>query len=249
MEKTSSRPRCLVELKIFWMAAFITSRENKAAALAIYPMMTLSNGNIFRVTGHLCGEFTGPGEFPTQRPVTWSFDVYFDLRPNKRLSKQSLGWWFETLSPPLLRHRNAFTIGVWEWINTPIPSFYRYVISYPYHALELCCSRDLKEHPKTHVLASNNQNSNGISHFCLAVPKPENLALNKPTWQIDDYRPDFKSRKSVDGNNDPVLDHKFCSCTNSRKMAWWAVDLKKIYVINKVAITNREAAGKQGMQR
>ena len=25
-----------------------------------------------------------PGEFPTQRPVTWSFDVFFDLRPNKR---------------------------------------------------------------------------------------------------------------------------------------------------------------------
>ena len=68
--------------------------------------MTSSNGNIFRVTGHLCGEFTGPGEFPTQRPVTRSFDVYFDLRPNKRLSKQSLGWWFETLSPPLWRHRN-----------------------------------------------------------------------------------------------------------------------------------------------
>ena len=45
-------------------------------------MMTSSNGNIFRVTGPLCGEFTGPGEFPTQRPVTRSFDVYFDLRPN-----------------------------------------------------------------------------------------------------------------------------------------------------------------------
>ena len=28
---------------------------------------------IFRVTGHLCGEFTG--EFPAQRPVTRSFDV------------------------------------------------------------------------------------------------------------------------------------------------------------------------------
>ena len=51
-------------------------------------MMTSSNGNIFRVTGPLCGEFTGPGEFPTQRPVTWSFDVFFDLRLNKRLSKQ-----------------------------------------------------------------------------------------------------------------------------------------------------------------
>ena len=42
----------------------------------------------FRVTGPLCGEFTGPGEFPTQRPVARNFDVFFDLRPNKRLSKQ-----------------------------------------------------------------------------------------------------------------------------------------------------------------
>ena len=50
-------------------------------------MMTSSNGNIFRVTGPLCGEITGPGEFPTQRPVTRSFDVFFDLRLNKRLSK------------------------------------------------------------------------------------------------------------------------------------------------------------------
>ena len=38
-------------------------------------MMKSSNGNIFRVTGHLCGEFTGSGEFPTQRPVTRSFDI------------------------------------------------------------------------------------------------------------------------------------------------------------------------------
>ena len=30
-----------------------------------------------------------PGEFPTQRPATQSFDVFFDLRLNKRLSKQS----------------------------------------------------------------------------------------------------------------------------------------------------------------
>ena len=45
--------------------------------------------------------------FPAQRPVTQSFDVFFDLRLNKRLSKQSLGWWLETLSRPLLRHRNA----------------------------------------------------------------------------------------------------------------------------------------------
>ena len=77
-------------------------------------MMTSSNGNIFRVTGPLCGEFTGPGEFPTQRPVTRSFDVFFDVRLIKRLSKHSRGWWFETLSHPLWRHRNV--LG-------PLPNF------------------------------------------------------------------------------------------------------------------------------
>ena len=30
------------------------------AKLLSQPMMTSSNGNIFRVTGHLCGEFNGP---------------------------------------------------------------------------------------------------------------------------------------------------------------------------------------------
>ena len=50
-----------------------------------------------------------PGEFPTQRPVTRSFDVYFDLRPDKRLNNQSWGWWFETLSHSLWRHRNVLT--------------------------------------------------------------------------------------------------------------------------------------------
>ena len=45
-----------------------------------------------------------PGEFPGQRPVTRSFDVFFDLRLNKRLSKQPWGWWFETLSRPFWRH-------------------------------------------------------------------------------------------------------------------------------------------------
>ena len=47
-----------------------------------------------------------PGDFPTQRLVTRSFDVYFDLRLNKRLCKQSWGWWLETLLCPLWRHSN-----------------------------------------------------------------------------------------------------------------------------------------------
>ena len=72
-------------------------------------MMASSNGNIFRVNGHLCGEFTDPRS-PSQRPVTPSFDVFFDLRPNKRLSKQLWGWWFETLSSPLWRHCNDLSV-------------------------------------------------------------------------------------------------------------------------------------------
>ena len=47
------------------------------------------------------------GEVPAQRPVTRSFDVFFDVRLIKRLSKHSRDWWFETLSYPLWRHRNA----------------------------------------------------------------------------------------------------------------------------------------------
>ena len=85
-------------------------------------MMTSSNGNIFRVTGPLCGEFTGPGEFPTQRPVTRSFDVFFDLRLNKRLSKQPWGWWFETLSWSLWRQCNGgFALDTRDAITPPCP--------------------------------------------------------------------------------------------------------------------------------
>ena len=49
------------------------------------------------------------GELPAQRPVTRSFGVFFDMRPNKRLSKYSWGWWFKTSSRPLWRHNNEIT--------------------------------------------------------------------------------------------------------------------------------------------
>ena len=52
-----------------------------------------------------------PGEFSTQRPVTQSFDVFFDLQLNKELSKQSRGWLFETPSSSLWRHGN---VRLWE---------------------------------------------------------------------------------------------------------------------------------------
>ena len=46
------------------------------------------------------------GEFPTQRPVTRSFDVFFDMRLNKRLNEQWQGWRFEMPLLQLWRHSN-----------------------------------------------------------------------------------------------------------------------------------------------
>ena len=63
---------------------------------------------IFSALLALCaGNSPVPGEFPSQRPVTRSFNVFFDLHLNKRLSKQTWGWWFETPLRPLWRHCNV----------------------------------------------------------------------------------------------------------------------------------------------
>ena len=71
------------------------------------PMMTSSYGNISALLALCAGNSPVPDEFLSQRPVTRSFDVFFNLRLNKRLSKQSWGWWFEMPSRPLWRHGSA----------------------------------------------------------------------------------------------------------------------------------------------
>ena len=70
---------------------------------------------IFSALLAICaGNSPVPGEFPRQRPVTGSFGVCLDLRPNKRLNKLSWGWWFEAPSRPLWRHCNMYTTGFCE---------------------------------------------------------------------------------------------------------------------------------------
>ena len=61
------------------------------------------------------------GEFPTQRPVTQTFDVFFDLCMNKRLRKLSRGWWFETPWRPLWRHCNG--VEIWMLLMNIFFSF------------------------------------------------------------------------------------------------------------------------------
>ena len=71
------------------------------------------------------------GEFPAPRPVTRSFDIFFDhvdLRQNKRLSKQSCGWWFEThrahyditvMVPSILKYKKFITAWKYRYHNPP----------------------------------------------------------------------------------------------------------------------------------
>ena len=82
----------------------------KIASYWTVVMMTSSNGNIFRVTGHFCGEFTGHRWITRTKAIDANLGVFFDLRLNKPLSKQSWGWWFETPSRSLWRHCNYKSI-------------------------------------------------------------------------------------------------------------------------------------------
>ena len=68
------------------------------------------------------GNSQATGEFPTKRPVKRSFDVLFDMRLNKRLIKQSWGWWFETPSSPLWRQCNeCLRFNICKTLPLPLP--------------------------------------------------------------------------------------------------------------------------------
>ena len=71
-------------------------------------MMTSSNENIFRVTGHLCGEFTGPRWIPRTKASDAELWCFLWSASEKRLRKQWWGWWFDTSSRPLSRHCNEY---------------------------------------------------------------------------------------------------------------------------------------------
>ena len=85
------------------------------------------------------------GGFPSQRPVTRSFDVFFNLRLNKRSSKQSGRWWFETSSRSSWRHCNASNLN--QTTNTNPVHYSWHALDFldcffstiPYHILLLHC--------------------------------------------------------------------------------------------------------------
>ena len=62
--------------------------------------------------------------FSSQRPVMRSFDVFFDLHLNKRLSKQSRSQWFETPLRSLCRHYNVMFLSKFLFLPIRWPSLF-----------------------------------------------------------------------------------------------------------------------------
>ena len=181
-------------------------------------MMTSSNGNIFRVTGPLCGEFTGPGEFPTQRPVTRSFDVYFDLRPNKRLSKQWRGWWFETKSCSLWRHCNESTgICLDNYLGLSSYAFFAWNVQFAGVAILITSNYDFKVHNVLNTLRPR-QNRRYFPD-----DKFKWIFLNENIWISVSISLKFVPSGPI--NNIPTLVHVMAW----RRAGQWWLDYRRIY--------------------
>ena len=119
-------------------------------------MMTSSNGNIFALLALCEGNPPVTGGFPSQRPVTRSFGVFFDLR--KRLGAPvvcdaialimtSLWWHNGTLIPHNGHQQHKISYTVWTYVccemytyskATGFPNLSMHAIL-PLHQFEMIC--------------------------------------------------------------------------------------------------------------
>ncbi|NP_001119999.1 uncharacterized protein LOC100144955 precursor [Xenopus tropicalis] len=72
-----------------------------------------------------------------------------------------------------------------------------------------------------------------------AKPADVNLARLGEASQSSTYRPEYNAAAAIDGNKDTNMMAGSCSHTNSDNPAWWQLDLKKRYKVEKVVIVNR----------
>ena len=99
----------------FWHPVILSSNHFNSIEYLVsnYHRMTSSNGNIFRVTGPLCGESTGDRWIPhikTSNAELW----FFYLPLNKRWSKffHDIIWWLHGVWPYTYIH-------IYIYIYTP----------------------------------------------------------------------------------------------------------------------------------
>ena len=138
-------------------------------------MVTLSNENISASLALCSGNSPVNGEFPSQRPVTWSFDIFFDVGLNKWLSKsrhvgvlrrhrahydasvmllanETRHRTWEASNSTLMLDYECYDAPVRQWTHTNI---YIYMESYPYiyRIIAHGC------HVSSHYVYSSNQNN------------------------------------------------------------------------------------------
>ena len=117
----------------------------------------------FRVTGPLW-------VFPSQRPVTRSFDAFFGLRLKKRLSKQSRCQWFETPSRLLWHHCNVIVSTIKQKRNI-FTAIYRWLICYSKSTYDCFWRSEIETYPfdkheKTEMIKLNRVNKIRLQWTC-----------------------------------------------------------------------------------
>ena len=125
------------------------------------------------------------GEFPAQRPVTRSFGVFFDLRLNKRLSKQSWGWWFERPSRSLWRHCND-PIKIWAHKKLLWAALYEHCNRFAYIVMHsvLNMGQNVLKFKKSLIVLRLTETPSQIYRQLLTLLKPSSLfrPYNEYQW-------------------------------------------------------------------
>ena len=153
------------------------------------------------------------GEFPSQRPVVWSFDVIVDLRLNKRLSKQSWGWWFQTPSRPLWCRCNAkITLFLTHW------SYYSLALSHRF-----CVKISWLCHDRVNIItALSFQCKFFTDHYLLLVW----WGIHASNWSDNDWltfwSQDTIGTKADDSYQQPQYSIRFHSLA-SLVSHWWKI--------------------------
>ena len=137
-------------------------------------MMTSSNGNIFRVTGHLCGEFTGLRWIPRTKASDAELWCFLWSVPDKRLSKQSWGWWLETQSGSLWRHSNEPILPMMGHVGFILCSIGAVELLTPCDAVSM---KKLGKSYDTQAQGNMNKNKSQIKARPWAISAPYTLHL------------------------------------------------------------------------
>ena len=93
----------IITFSIAWLFPHLPNPSAGASNI----MMTSLNGNIFHLTGPLCGELTGHRWIPITRSSDVELCYFLWSAPDQTLSKQAIRRWFETPSRLLWRLCNV----------------------------------------------------------------------------------------------------------------------------------------------